>query len=601
MSAPMLLWEKRLRAPYLQFPAWSRHAPDRLVVISNEGGSDQAYVWDRAAGTRCRASDERVGVIHATVTGDGRHAVWFHDETGDESGIWLAVPFEGGDPQPLLPGAPVGWPDGIAPGRDVVAAVLSDRDGFAVFFSEGGGPAKEIHRDVDQLSIGWSDYEMEGFPRSGLSFDEDLLCLLVPQEGDSIHHGLRVLDTRTGEVAGEIFDGPGFAIYAFAWAPVPGDRRLAIAHERDDGLRPGIWDLATGERTDMELDLSGEVLPVDWWPDGGSLLLIHRHDGRDQALRYDVASGRLTELPHPPGEIHGAGVRPDGEVWFRVSTGDAESRLVDGGGEEVVTPAGERAPRGRPYRSFHFANPSGDRVHGFVVTPEGEGPFPVLMKVHGGPSWLYLDTWMPEVQAVVDQGIAVAMVNYRGSTGYGRTWRDFIIGNIGFPEVEDTVAGLDFLIAEGVADPARAAIGGWSWGGYVTLLALGLHPDRWACGIAGVPVGDYAASYDESAPSLQAYDRSLLGGTVYEVPELVRERSPMTYADRVKTPTLVMIGEHDTRCPPEQAMHWVDAVRGRGGEVELYTFGTGHVSFVIDEEVRQVGAKLDFLRRHLRP
>ncbi|MGH2651111.1 MAG: prolyl oligopeptidase family serine peptidase, partial [Actinomycetota bacterium] len=130
---------------------------------------------------------------------------------------------------------------------------------------------------------------------------------------------------------------------------------------------------------------------------------------------------------------------------------------------------------------------------------------------------------------------------------------------------------------------------------------LGLHPDRWACGIAGVPVGDYAASYDESAPSLQAYDRSLLGGTVYEVPELVRERSPMTYADRVKTPTLVMIGEHDTRCPPEQAMHWVDAVRARGGEVELYTFDAGHSAYVIDEEVRQVGAKLDFLRRHLRP
>jgi len=115
-----------------------------------------------------------------------------------------------------------------------------------------------------------------------------------------------------------------------------------------------------------------------------------------------------------------------------------------------------------------------------------------------------------------------------------------------------------------------------------------------------VPVGDYAASYDDSAPSLQAYDRSLLGGTVHEVPELVRERSPMTYADRVKAPTLVMIGEHDTRCPPEQAMHWVDAVRARDGEVELLTFGAGHVSFVIDEEVRQVGAKLDFLRRHLR-
>ncbi|MGH2658095.1 MAG: prolyl oligopeptidase family serine peptidase [Actinomycetota bacterium] len=597
----MPLWEKRLRAPYLQFPAWSRHAPDRLVFISNESGSDQAYAWDRAAETRRRASDESVGVIHATVTGDGAYAVWFHDEIGDESGAWVAAPFEGGEPRALLPGAPVGWPEGIALGRKLVAAVLSDRDGFAVYVSDRGGSAKEIHRDVDQLAIGGSDYGIEGFTRSGLSAEEDLLCLLVPQGGDNIHQGLRVLDPRTGEVVREIFDGAGLALFAAAWSPVSGDRRLLIGHEREDVHRPGIWDPATGQRTNIELDLPGEVIPVDWWPDGRSALLIHLHDGRDQALRYDVSSARLTEIPHPSGEIHGAGVRPDGEVWLRISSGEAESRLLDGRGEEVLAPEGERAPRGRPYRSFHFTNPRGDRLHGFVVTPDGEGPFPILMKVHGGPSWLYRDTWMPEVQAIVDHGIAVAMVNYRGSTGYGRTWRDFIIGNIGFPEVQDTVAGLDFTIAEGIADPVRAAIGGWSWGGYITLLALGLHPDRWACGVAGVPVGDYAASYDDSAPSLQAYDRSLLGGTVHEVPELVRERSPMTYADRVNAPTLVMIGEHDTRCPPEQAMHWVDAVRARDGDVELYTFGAGHVSFVIDEEVRQVAAKLDFLRRHLRP
>jgi dipeptidyl aminopeptidase/acylaminoacyl peptidase len=294
-------------------------------------------------------------------------------------------------------------------------------------------------------------------------------------------------------------------------------------------------------------------------------------------------------------------VRPDGAVWFRISSGETASKLIDGTGREVLGPEGHRASGGRPYRSFHVADRNGDRVHGFVVTPEGTGPFPILMDVHGGPNWLYMDTWMPDVQAFVDHGIAVAMVNYRGSTGYGRTWRDAIIGNIGFPEVKDTVAGLDHLIEEGIADPERAAIGGWSWGGYITLLALGLHPDRWACGVAGVPVGDYAASYDDSAPSLQAYDRSLLGGTVYEVPDLVRERSPMTYVDQVKAPTLVMIGEHDTRCPPEQAMHWVDAVRSRGGDVETYRFDAGHVSYVLDEEVRQVGAKLEFLLRHLKP
>jgi dipeptidyl aminopeptidase/acylaminoacyl peptidase len=238
-------------------------------------------------------------------------------------------------------------------------------------------------------------------------------------------------------------------------------------------------------------------------------------------------------------------------------------------------------------------------VHGWLVVPEGRGPFPVYLKVHGGPNWLYEDTWWPEVQMLVDAGFLVGMVNYRGSIGYGRRWRDHIIGNIGFPEVEDTVAGLDDLVARGIADPARAVIGGWSWGGYVTLLALGTHPDRFAAGVAGVPVGDYMASYDDSAPSLQAYDRSLLGGVVHDLPELVRERSPITYVDRVRAPVLVLIGENDTRCVPGQAFNYVDALRRAGGDVEVYTYGEGHSSYVVEEELRQWRAVLDFLRRHV--
>lgn len=105
VSDPMPLWERRLRAPTLQFLAWSRHAPDRVVIISNESGSDQAYAWDRAAGTRRRVTHEPIGVILATVIGDGGRVAWFRDTSGDESGEWMTMPFEGGEPRPLLAGA----------------------------------------------------------------------------------------------------------------------------------------------------------------------------------------------------------------------------------------------------------------------------------------------------------------------------------------------------------------------------------------------------------------------------------------------------------------------------------------------------------------
>jgi dipeptidyl aminopeptidase/acylaminoacyl peptidase len=221
------------------------------------------------------------------------------------------------------------------------------------------------------------------------------------------------------------------------------------------------------------------------------------------------------------------------------------------------------------------------------------------MLVHGGPSWAYSDTFLPDVAAYVDHGLAVAMVNYRGSTGYGSVFRDALIGNPGFPEVEDVVAGLDALVAEGLVDPARAVVAGGSWGGYVSLLALGLHPQRWAAAVAAVPVADYVSAFADEAPTLQAFDRSLFGGGPAQVGELYVERSPLTYVDRVRAPVLVIAGDNDSRCPIRQVLNFVDALRARGGDVELYTFDAGHGSMVVDERVAQMRAELHFVLRHL--
>jgi dipeptidyl aminopeptidase/acylaminoacyl peptidase len=580
------------------FPHWSRRAPDRLVFTSDAEGSSQVYVWDRVTGERRRLSDEPVGVDSATVSGDGSDAVWFSDPTGDESGRWIAVPFEGGEPRDVLPGAPIGWPEGLAVGRELALGVIADRDGFAAYVSERGGPVREVFRDVDQISFSATDFHVDGIDRVGLSADERLACLEIAQDGDNIHRALLVLDPRTGTVVGRLADGPGFGLGAFAWSPVPGDPRLLVGHELVDLARPAIWNPVSGERTELRVDLPGEAIPVDWWPDASAILIDHLFRGRDHLYRYDLGTGALTEILHPPGEILGAGVRPDGEVWLQVTSGERASRIVNDRGEEVLpTPPGVR--EGRPYREWLFRNPAGETIHGWLVTPDGPGPFPTYLKVHGGPNWLYLDTWWPDVQMLVDEGYAVAMVNYRGSIGYGRAFRDHIIENIGFPEVEDLVAGLDDLIARGIADPDRAVVGGWSWGGYLTLLAVGTHPERFVAGVAGVPVGDYMGSYDDSAPGLQAYDRSLLGGVVHDLPEFVAERSPITYVDRVKAPVLVLVGEHDSRCVPAQVHAYVDALRDAGGDVEVYSYDTGHSSFVLDEEVREWRTVLEFLRRRV--
>ena len=142
------------------------------------------------------------------------------------------------------------------------------------------------------------------------------------------------------------------------------------------------------------------------------------------------------------GSLTGARVRPDGTVWYRLQRGEQPGRRVRdrarGAGPRAAAGRRRRAGRSCPGRT---ANPQGERVQGWLVEPDGPKPWPTLIFIHGGPTSVDLDRWSPEVQAYVDMGFCVAMLNYRGSIGFGAAWRDALIGNIGWPEVEDIVVG----------------------------------------------------------------------------------------------------------------------------------------------------------------
>jgi dienelactone hydrolase len=591
-------WEQRYRVPLGFLPEWSPHAPDRTVYASNESGIWQVHTWDVATGERRRVTDHPVGLIDGTPTLDGEGVLWFQDETGDESGRWFVQPFAGGETRPFLEDVPYGWNEGLAQAPGIVAAAISDRDGFAVYVAlEGAAPRKIYGSDA---SVRLGSVDEAGFLRGALSADGSLLCVEHAEHGDLIHTALRVLDARTGEPVGEQLD-ERMSLVSQSWSPVAGDQRLAFHHEREGDVRPGIWDLSSGERRDLQLDQNGGVHVQDWWPDGSALLLVNRVEGRDRLLRLDLERNELTPIATESGFVWKARVRPDGRVWLLHEQGDRPRLVLDDGGDEVLALAGESGPEARPYQSWHFPNPHGQRVHGFFATPDDSGgPFPVLMFVHGGPTWYDLDRWQPEVQAYVDAGFVVGLVNYRGSIGYGREWRDVLIGNIGGPELEDVNAGLQDLVDRGLADPERAVIAGYSWGGYVTLLELGKHPDLWTCGVAGVPVGDYEGGYEDLSPLLQAYDRALLGGkTPSELPDLMRDRNPINFVGEVRAPVLITVGENDSRCPYGQVMAYVDRLAARDHPHEVHVFPTGHSPFDVEERIRQVRTILAFLARNV--
>jgi dienelactone hydrolase len=596
------LWQRRYRAPVVGFPTWSRQAPDRLAYISSESGVYQLHSWDLATGERRQVSEEPVGLINGTLTADGEWLVWHRDITGDESGVYVAAPFSGGRAERFVEGLPVAWDQGLAIGRHRTLAAISDREGFAIFASEAGGPARLLLRSPDSIELGGANAMVRGgVELAALSADERLACLEHAEHGDLIHQALRIIDATTGQTIADLRDD-GLCLDASAWSPVVGDPRLAIAHERHGERQPAIWDTSTGEVTDIPLPWDRLTEVADWWPDGSAVLLAELRDGRHRLHRFDFADQRLTELPVEPGSMTGARIRPDGAVWYRLQRGDQPGALLEVGRTEPLL-APPDPPPGRPFIPWEFSNPHGQRVQGWRVEPDpgpaGSAPWPTLMLIHGGPTSIDLDRWAPDIQAYVDAGFQVAMLNYRGSIGFGAAWRDALIRNIGWPEIEDILAGLDDLVANGWTDAKRAVIAGWSWGGYLTLLMHGMHPERFVTGVAGVPVGDYAAGYEDLSPLLQAYDRALLGAAPADVPELMAERSPISYVDRVTAPILFLAGEHDSRCPIRQVLLYTDRLAARSHPHELYLFPTGHAPFQIEERIKQTGVVLDFLARQV--
>jgi dipeptidyl aminopeptidase/acylaminoacyl peptidase len=265
-----------------------------------------------------------------------------------------------------------------------------------------------------------------------------------------------------------------------------------------------------------------------------------------------------------------------------------------------------RCPGSVPIEDVWVDGPGGP-VHALLRRPAGAdgspftGPLPTIIDVHGGPTHHDADVFRAYPSAWVDHGYAVVEVNYRGSTGYGSAWRDALDARVGHIELQDVVAVRDRLVADGIADPDRTVLAGASWGGYLTLLGLGTYPDRWVVGLAGVPVADYLAAYEDEMEGLKAFDRALFGGSPEQVPDKYHDSSPLTYVDGVTAPVLILAGENDPRCPIRQIENYVAVLEQRGIPHEVYRYEAGHGSLVDDERVKQVRLELDFAARHLPP
>ena len=582
-------WKARFRAARMTLPDWAVDAPQRCLYASNASGTVELYTWDRTTDATRQLTDRPDGTRIGTIDPDGVWVWWFDDEGGNEFGVWRREPFEGGATETPVPELEPSYPAGLALGHDGLAVVgRSTDDGTSLHVARAAERPATIYAHKEDAHV------------AALSRDGTLLAIEHSEHGDSRHMALRVLriDTATPSVAGDLWDGPGLGLRAVAFAPTPGDARLLVLNERHGRWLPLLWDVETGVQRELELDLPGD-LSARWYHDSSALLIGHEHHARSELYRLDLETGDLAKLPTPRGTIAGATARPGGEVEFLWSSGAQPPAVRDVTGTVVFRAPGAAAPESVPVDDAWVDGPGG-RIHALVSKPpDAAGALPTVFLVHGGPTSQDADSFVPGVAAWVDAGFAVVRVNYRGSTGYGSAWRDAIEHRVGLTELEDIAAVRDWAVSSGLADTSAVVLAGASWGGFLTLLGLGVRPDAWSVGVAGVPVADYVAAYEDEMEGLRAFDRSLFGGTPESVPDRYRQSSPITYVDNVRAPVLILAGANDPRCPIRQIDNYIAALAARGAPHEVYRFDAGHGSLVIEERIRQVAAELSFARRHL--
>lgn len=577
-------WRARFEAP---FPVAVRLAlgggGDRSAIITQGIDGFSLEVWDGATRQLHDVSFDNASPATA-VTADGRWVLDILDPTGSEVGHLHAISFDGAISRDLTPhfdGYVVRGLDVTEDCRFVVLTVANEH-GFAVWWLD-------IEQRKEPSRLFWSETEAWS---AIVSADATLVAIDTTDHNPGIRRfAVTVVDARTGDVVATLTDGPLGPVRRVAFSNVAGDPRVLANTERSGWARPVVWNPLTGHRTDITLDeLRGDAIALDWNAARGRVLILHNDAGVHSLLEHDLVAGTTSVLPVPPGAyadfdtgdafpvIFSSHYAPNGTLRVVRSRWDVPLHLLELGGDgnvvEVLAPP--VVPTGMSLTSHTVSSADGTPVQLWIGRPPGDTIVGAVLEVHGGPNLVTVDRYDPTAQAWLDAGFVFASLNYRGSVTFGREFREGFWGKVGEGELDDIAAAVDRLVEhEGV--PAWAIfITGASYGGFLTLLALGRLPDRFAGGLAHVALADWRAAYPDMTPALQVAWRSFIGGSIEDCGDAWIKASPITYVDDVRAPVWLNQGEYDTRTPPVQAQRYADALRAAGGDVVIKFFPGGH-------------------------
>ena len=428
-----------------------------------------------------------------------------------------------------------------------------------------------------------------------------------------------VTDDGTLDHARRVAGSESESIYQPGWSP---GGTLYFASDRT-----GWWSLYRSNGSDAPNDVQAVLRePPDdaefgrpqWvfgtatWAFAGPSRLVssYTRSGRWHLATIDVESGVLTDLPGDlqPHEwlvasathavlVAGSSTSPDAVMRVDLASGEAET---------IRAASSMNLDRGDISVAEAIAFPTtGDRIaHAFYypphnsafAAPPGERP-PLIVISHGGPTTAARATFDPQVQFWTTRGFAVADVNYGGSSGFGREYRQRLNGQWGIVDVADVVHAARHLASRGAVDAGRLAIRGGSAGGYTTLAALTFHPGVFAAGASYYGVSDVEALARDTHKFESRYLDTLIG-PYPERQDLYRERSPIHFVDRLASPLILFQGLDDKVVPPNQSQKMADALRAKGLPVVYLAFdGEQHGFRKAETIVRCLEEELAFYRR----
>jgi len=374
-------------------------------------------------------------------------------------------------------------------------------------------------------------------------------------------------DLERGRETELVFEHPEVDVGHVIWSRRR--KKLTGAAYETDRLRLAIWD----ERRERIQQLLDERLP------GRQNLVVS--NSRDETL-YVVHSGSDRSL----GSFH----------LLDANTMEL-TRLFD------VSPWLD-ADAMAPMQTIQYSSRDGLTIQGYLTLPVGVEPrdLPLVVRPHGGP-WAR-DSWgfNPEIPFLANRGYAVLQMNFRGSAGFGRSFLEAGFGQWGLAMQDDVTDGVRWAVERGIADPARVAVYGGSYGGFAALSGLTRTPELYACGISYVGVSNLFTWIASIPPYWTPYLEMLheMVGHPEQDAERLRRTSPLFHADRIRVPLLVVQGANDPRVPQAESDQIVDALRRRDVPVEyMVKENEGHGFLNEENRFDFYRAMERFLARHL--